>query len=123
MVAIGSLLFCDACGNLLPRSTGATDAETLISCDDCGTQTPDTSAKVVTSTSKPSAFPSALRDKHSSVQAINMEDLETEAIISKNCPDCGRTEMFYHTKQLRSADEGSTVFYRCECGYRENTNN
>jgi DNA-directed RNA polymerase I subunit RPA12 len=31
--------------------------------------------------------------------------------------------MFYHTKQLRSADEGTTVFYRCECGYKETQNN
>src|SRR5271170_7661924 len=34
MVAIGSLLFCDACGNLLPRTTG--HAEEMIPCEDCG---------------------------------------------------------------------------------------
>jgi len=121
MVAIGSLLFCDACGNLLPRTTG--HAEEMIPCEDCGTHTKDTSSKIITSISKPSAFPSVLHDKHSTVQSINAEELEMEAIIAKDCPDCGRKEMFYHTKQLRSADEGSTVFYRCECGYRENTNN
>ena len=95
----------------------------MIPCDDCGTQTRDTSAKVVVSRSKPSAFPSALRQKHSTVQTVNADELETEAIIAKDCPTCHRKEMFYHTKQLRSADEGSTVFYRCLCGYKENTNN
>lgn len=97
--------------------------EEMIKCDDCSLYTKDTSSKVITSKSKPSAFPSALRSKHSEVQSFNAEDLQVEAVIAKDCPDCGRCEMFYHTKQLRSADEGSTVFYRCECGYKENTNN
>lgn len=36
------------------------------------------------------------------------------------CPKCGRGEMVYNTAQLRSADEGQTVFYSCEgCGYKE----
>ena len=78
----------------------------------------DTSAKLVTSRSKPSAFPSVLRSKHSAVQTLNADELNTEAVIQKECPRCKRQEMFYHTKQLRSADEGSTVFYRCECGYQ-----
>jgi hypothetical protein len=42
----------------------------------------------------------------------------TEAIIERDCPDCGRKEMFWTTVQLRSADEGSTVFYRCVCGFK-----
>jgi hypothetical protein len=42
----------------------------------------------------------------------------TEAIIQKTCPKCAREEMFWTTVQLRSADEGSTVFYRCVCGYK-----
>jgi len=120
MVAIGSLLFCDACGSLLPRSI---ERKEMIKCDDCSSYTKDTSSKVITSRSKPSTFPSALRAKHSEVQSVDTENLEVEAVITKTCPDCGRKEMFYHTKQLRSADEGSTVFYRCECGYKETTNN
>ncbi|RVX70736.1 hypothetical protein B0A52_05387 [Exophiala mesophila] len=123
MVAIGSLLFCDACGSLLPRLTSGSGQQDLVKCEDCFQYTPDTSTKVITSKSKPSAFPSALRAKHSEVQAFDAENLQVEAVISKDCPDCGRTEMFYHTKQLRSADEGTTVFYRCECGYKETQNN
>ena len=115
------MLFCDACGNLLPRTDGL--AGSIIPCDDCGASTKDTSSKTVVSRSKPSAFPSVLRQKNSAVQQLEADDLNTEAIIQKECPICKRQEMFYHTKQLRSADEGSTVFYRCECGYQENTNN
>jgi DNA-directed RNA polymerase I subunit RPA12 len=95
----------------------------MIKCEDCFQLTQDTSAKVVTSQSKSNAFPSALRQKHSEVQTVNTEELQVEAVITKTCPQCGRTEMFYHEKQLRSADEGSTIFYRCECGYKETQNN
>jgi len=123
MVAIGSLLFCDACGSLLPRTTASSNKEALIKCEDCFQYTKDSSSKVITSQSKPSAFPSALRSKHSEVQKLDAENLQVEAVLAKDCPDCGRTEMFYHTKQLRSADEGTTVFWRCECGYKETHNN
>lgn len=122
MVAIGSMLFCDHCGSLMSRTSGDTHGQ-LIKCEDCSLSTPDTSSKVITSKSKPSAFPSALRAKHADVQNINTEELQVESVTSKLCPNCGRTEMFFHTAQLRSADEGTTVFYRCECGYKENTNN
>ena len=123
MVAIGTLLFCDACGSLLPRVIPGENKDDMIKCDDCFQYTKDTSSKVVTSKSKPNAFPSALRAKHSEVQNVNVEDLEVESIAVRTCPQCGRKEMFYHEKQLRSADEGSTIFYRCECGHKETQNN
>jgi DNA-directed RNA polymerase I subunit RPA12 len=123
MVAIGTLLFCDACGSLLPRVIPGENKDDMIKCEDCSQYTKDTSSKVVTSRSKPGAFPSTLRDKLSDVQSLNVEELQVEAVITKTCPECGRKEMFYHTKQLRSADEGTTVFYRCECGHQERENN
>ena len=78
----------------------------------------DTSSKVVTTRSKPSAFPSALRSKRSAVQTLTAEDIQTTATIRQTCQECGREEMRYYTLQLRSADEGSTVFYSCECGHK-----
>jgi DNA-directed RNA polymerase I subunit RPA12 len=123
MVAIGSLLFCDACGSLLPRVIPGENKDDMIQCDDCSNFTKDTSSKVVTSRSKPSAFPSTLRDKLSDVQAVDVEELQVESVVAKTCPNCGRKEVFYHTKQLRSADEGTTVFYRCQCGWKDVENN
>lgn len=42
------------------------------------------------------------------------------AKINLPCPKCGNPELTYNTAQLRSADEGQTVFYSCEsCGYKE----
>lgn len=78
----------------------------------------DIVSKTITSRSKPSAFPSALRSKRSAVQNLTSADKKTTALIQETCPQCGRTEMTYYTLQLRSADEGTTVFYSCECGYK-----
>lgn len=34
-------------------------------------------------------------------------------IVERRCPKCGNDTMSYATLQLRSADEGQTVFYTC----------
>ena len=52
------------------------------------------------------------------MQTLTAEDVQQDAVIEQTCPQCGRNEMRYYTQQLRSADEGSTVFYSCECGYK-----
>ncbi|KAJ5533219.1 hypothetical protein N7504_012181 [Penicillium tannophilum] len=121
MSVIGSLIFCTDCGNLLRESTG--DANAILHCTVCGARNNDTIPQTIVSESKPSAFPSALRAKRSAVQELSADDRKTEAIAEKQCVKCGRKEMFYTTVQLRSADEGSTVFYRCVCGHKETENN
>ncbi len=75
-------------------------------------------SKTVITLSKPSAFPSALRSKRSAVQTLTAEDMDMEASIRETCTECGREEVRFHTAQLRGADEGTTVFYSCECGHR-----
>ncbi|KAF3126683.1 DNA mismatch repair protein [Orbilia oligospora] len=55
-----------------------------------------------------------------SVPAEIREQIE----IDTPCPKCENPVMKFTTVQLRSADEGATVFYNCpNCGYRYNTNN
>jgi DNA-directed RNA polymerase subunit M/transcription elongation factor TFIIS len=71
---------------------------------------------VIVTRSKPTAFPSSLRDKRSDVQTVDEDDLQTNATIEVSCEKCGRETVRFYTQQLRGADEGSTVFYTCKCG-------
>ena len=44
-------------------------------------------------------------------------------IVDRKCPKCGHDQMSYATAQLRSADEGQTVFFTClKCKYKESEN-
>ncbi|GIL73690.1 hypothetical protein Vretimale_5426 [Volvox reticuliferus] len=45
------------------------------------------------------------------------------ATVDEPCPKCQHRPMEYYTMQLRSADEGQTVFYECpKCGYKYSQN-
>lgn len=52
------------------------------------------------------------------MQVVNEEDMQTHAVIDERCGKCGREQVRFYTQQLRSADEGSTVFYECDCGHK-----
>ena len=42
----------------------------------------------------------------------------------ERCPKCDHPELNYYTMQLRSADEGQTVFYECSaCNHNFSVNN
>ncbi|XP_043588381.1 DNA-directed RNA polymerase I subunit RPA12 [Bombus pyrosoma] len=44
-------------------------------------------------------------------------------IVERKCPQCQNDKMSYATLQLRSADEGQTVFYTCtKCKFKETEN-
>lgn len=125
MSVVGSLIFCLDCGNLLSNPNAVPGSQ--IECDMCRAsyaKTQFSNLEVVTTTAE-DAFPSALRSKKSVVKtSLKKDELEAGATIKEKCPKCGNEEMHYHTLQLRSADEGATVFYTCTaCGYKFRTNN
>ena len=48
----------------------------------------------------------------------------TRATVDEPCPKCGYEQLEFYTLQLRSADEGQTVFYECtSCGHKYSQNN
>ncbi|AQZ16945.1 RPA12 (YJR063W) [Zygosaccharomyces parabailii] len=125
MSVVGSLIFCLDCGDLLENPSTVEGIE--IECSQCQAKYPKSkfsNLKVVTSTSA-DAFPSSLKLKQSVVKtSLGRDELKEGATIKEKCPKCGNDEMHYYTLQLRSADEGATVFYTCtNCGYKFRTNN
>ncbi|CAC9891952.1 unnamed protein product, partial [Aureobasidium pullulans] len=96
MALVGTLLFCEDCGDLLDRCPRE---QRTISCNVCEKEN--------------ITFPSRLRDKHSDIQVLSAADRDTWALTPKACPKCEHPEMKFRDVQLRGADEGSTIFYRC----------
>lgn len=46
------------------------------------------------------------------------------AEVDEDCPKCAHPRASFYTMQLRSADEGATVFYEClSCGFKWRQNN
>jgi len=41
------------------------------------------------------------------------EEIQQRAVVNEDCPQCNHPQLEYYTRQLRSADEGQTVFYEC----------
>ncbi|RKF71973.1 DNA-directed RNA polymerase I subunit RPA12 [Golovinomyces cichoracearum] len=123
--------FCRDCGNILDIS-----AELIINCECCGKENQSLhnfpyfilpsnstidSKRFDTTTSKTNNFPSLLREKLTSkTQQLTSKDFENTRVIERECPECQAKVMTWSEAQMRSADEGSTIFYRCVCGYRFN---
>lgn len=48
----------------------------------------------------------------------------SRATVDEPCPKCGHQGLEFYTLQLRSADEGQTVFYECpSCKHKWSQNN
>ncbi|KAG9230670.1 hypothetical protein BJ875DRAFT_507166 [Amylocarpus encephaloides] len=121
MSAVGSLVFCTDCGNLLDSSTG--NMNHVLVCDCCGADNQDAASKTSTTKSNPANFPSVLRQQRSVIQKVERSDMKNTTYAQETCSECGRREVRFTSAQLRGADEGSTIFYACECGHKWNTNN
>ena len=70
------------------------------------------------------ASPQKLRKKEEGMDSEEDDGIGAQrALVSEECGKCKNPKMFFWTQQLRSADEGQTVFYECpKCGNRLSIN-
>ena len=102
-------LFCIECNNILDLP----NTEDLIICHVCG-KTYAALSFENKKTTYTSSFYSSNRPKIVAKNNVNeADDVNQGATINEKCPRCNHNELTFHTMQLRSADEGQTIFYQC----------
>lgn len=112
--------FCRNCNNLLPTP----NTDTII-CRCCGSKStwadaPDECFDRVTRSGVRPEPAWLIRRKRTDPSRENQE----YAVVDEPCPKCNHPQATFYTLQLRSVDEGSTVFYECvACKHKWNTDN
>jgi DNA-directed RNA polymerase I subunit RPA12 len=117
--------FCPSC-----RATLKVDGTGQIECDVCSYNSNLSDMDVLpSSTTYSMNRPTPIWAKSDAEQeALRQQQQQsgetTRATIDEPCIKCGTREVGYYTVQLRSVDEGQTVFYECpKCKYTWSINN
>lgn len=108
-----SHLFCAVCGDLLRIEEKAREARCSTCSFSCDVE--EFLDVAIVSESGPRDW-----QKKYGVQPVIKENPELEKevehkrqVVDDECPKCGHKGLEFYTLQLRSADEGQTVFYEC----------
>lgn len=93
--------FCPVCESLLLLQT--TNHENFLGCRACVYKLPlENRLRTVIEFSPPDKFDQLFSEKESKLSKIQI-----------NCVKCDGSEAYFFQMQTRSADEASTIFYKC----------
>nr|CAB3268052.1 DNA-directed RNA polymerase I subunit RPA12-like [Phallusia mammillata] len=107
--------FCPDCGAILPLPVDPVMLEVHISCC-CGYKIKSTNCNNMVVTKAEIVF-NEIKEKEKKIKAHRDMIGPT---IERTCNKCGHNSMTYKTQQMRSADEGMSIFYYCiKCGGME----
>lgn len=97
--------FCEGCGSILPQVTGFSEKIICYCCKQ--------SSELRGSSKMEYRIVFNQRPDHPETKAEQEDEQDEGPIVERVCPKCGCDKMSYATLQLRSADEGQTVFFTC----------
>lgn len=104
-------IFCDLCKNLLSFE------KKRIFCYFCNEEKSDidlSTFKFVTKSTSKVFLENKRKEKKTEIVKK-----EKKVFIKETCPECQHPELSFYTMQLRSIDEGQTVFYTCpKCDHK-----
>ena len=107
--------FCSACGALLPALPDKGDS---VNCRACHFACP-----IDSFVGRETCYTVIFNKKENTSKKKDEDDQESGPTIERKCPKCGHDKMSYAALQLRSADEGQTVFFTClKCKFKESEN-
>jgi len=108
-----SVSFCVTCGGILADD----GTSSKVKCKFCGRETP------VNELMEKESFTRTRMEDKWKVGLTKNDEVESRATVREVCAKCGHNEAYYRTAQLRSADEGQTIFYQCiKCGHKHAVN-
>jgi DNA-directed RNA polymerase subunit M/transcription elongation factor TFIIS len=113
-------LFCQACGSFLDLRQKSKN----VTCHTCQNITQCKPGMVLMQAHAVVKYPvHKLWMEKLARSQVRADPGAQRAEVQEECPKCKNPRMFFWTQQLRSADEGQTVFYECgKCEHRYSIN-